>query len=130
MEYGTKLIHNDEGSHSDSFRINLESFGTFRSHLFHKPVTDRELFLEGRYAEAALEEKQANLKFYKSIIITTNLIHTTPSPCSWAKTTEVVSLALVPNRRSGSNKTSTILSEKPARKKRCRKKNHFSSMSN
>ena len=97
--------------------------------LFHKPVTDRELFLEERYAEAALEEKQANLKFYKSMI-TTNLIHTTPSPCSWAKTTEVVSLALVPNRRSGSNKTSTILSEKPVRKKRSRKKNHFSSMSN
>ena len=55
VEYGTKLIHNNEGSHSDSFRIYLESFKTFRSCLFHKPVTDRELSLEGRYTEAALK---------------------------------------------------------------------------
>ena len=56
VEYGTKLIHNNEGSHSDSFRINLESFKTFRNCLSHKLVTERELFLGGRrYSEAALK---------------------------------------------------------------------------
>ena len=56
VEYGTKLIHNNEGSHSDSFRINLESFKTFRNCLSHKPVTERELFLGGRrYTELALK---------------------------------------------------------------------------
>ena len=36
---GTKLVVNDQRGHSDSLRINLESFRTIRSPLFHKPVT-------------------------------------------------------------------------------------------
>ena len=41
---GTKLILDDQDNHLDSFRINLESFKSFRGPLFYKPVTGQVLF--------------------------------------------------------------------------------------
>ena len=36
---GIKLILDDQGNHLDSYTISLESFRSFRSPLFRKPVT-------------------------------------------------------------------------------------------
>ena len=52
---GTKLILNEHGNNSDSFRISLESFGSFRGPLLFKPVTGQELFFAGSYSKPALD---------------------------------------------------------------------------
>ena len=51
---GTKLILDDHGNNLDSFRISLESFGSFRGTLLHKPVTGQELFFAVSYSKPAL----------------------------------------------------------------------------
>ena len=42
----SKFILNDQGGHSDSFRINVESFSAFRDPLFLKQIPGRELLFE------------------------------------------------------------------------------------
>ena len=42
----TKLVSNDQGGHSDSFGINLESFRTLKCLKFHKQMIGSELFLK------------------------------------------------------------------------------------
>ena len=51
---GTKVILDDYGNSLDSFRINLESFRSFKGPLFHKPVTGQELFFAVSYSKLAL----------------------------------------------------------------------------
>ena len=41
---GIKLTLDDQGNHWDSYTISLESFRSFRGHLFQKPVTDQDFF--------------------------------------------------------------------------------------
>lgn len=41
-----KLIQNDQRGHSDSFRINMESFSTFEDLLFLKQIPGIELLFE------------------------------------------------------------------------------------
>ena len=50
----TKLILNDYGSHSCSFRTNLVSLRTFRCPLFSKPVSWLGLFFAISYSKPAL----------------------------------------------------------------------------
>ena len=52
---GTKLILDDHGNNLDSFKISLESFGSFRGPLLHKLVTGQELFFAVSYSNFALE---------------------------------------------------------------------------
>ena len=56
---GTKLILDDHGNNLDSFRINLESFRSFRGSLLHKSVTGQELFSAVSYSKPALETYKA-----------------------------------------------------------------------
>ena len=42
----TKLVSNDQGGHSDSFGINLESFRTLKCLKFHKQMIGSEHFLK------------------------------------------------------------------------------------
>ena len=51
---GIKLILDDWGNHLDSYTISLESFRSFRSPLFCKPLTGQELFLAVSYSKPAL----------------------------------------------------------------------------
>ena len=51
---GTKLILDDHGNNSDSFRISLESFRSFRGPILNKPVTGQELFFAIFYSKPAL----------------------------------------------------------------------------
>ena len=50
----TKVILNNQDGPLDSFRINLESFRTFRGLLFHKKHYWKRNFLEARYILTAL----------------------------------------------------------------------------
>ena len=51
----SNLMLNDKGGHLDSFKINAETFRTFRGSLFLKQITGRELHLDAQYIQLALE---------------------------------------------------------------------------
>ena len=61
---GSKLILDDHGNNLDSFRISLESFGSFRGLLLPKPVTVQELFFAVSYSKLALLRELTNLTSY------------------------------------------------------------------
>ena len=50
----TKLILDDHGNTLPYLEISLESFGSFRGSLLHKPVTGEELFFAVSYRKPAL----------------------------------------------------------------------------
>ena len=50
----TKLILDDHGNNLYLFRISLESLGSFRGPLLHKPATGQELKLTISYNKLAL----------------------------------------------------------------------------
>ena len=51
---GIKLVLDDQGNHSDSYALSLESFGLFRGPLFRKPVAGQELFFNVSYSKPVL----------------------------------------------------------------------------
>merc|ERR1712051_80529 len=53
-QHPCKLFLDDHGNNLDSFRISLESFGSFRGPILHKPVTGQELFFDVFYSKPAL----------------------------------------------------------------------------
>jgi hypothetical protein len=58
---GTKLILDDHGNNLDSFKISLESFGSFRGALLLKPVTGQELLFAVSYRKPALVVDQVSV---------------------------------------------------------------------
>ena len=68
---GIKLILDDQGNHLDSSAISLESFKSFRGHLFCKPVTSKELFFAVSYSKLALgiHDSSLNACFFPSLFL-------------------------------------------------------------
>ena len=65
------MILNDQEGHSDSFRINVESFRTFRDLLFHQQITGRAPVLKAWYILLALGDLKnpfVCLKFMQGMI--------------------------------------------------------------
>ena len=63
---GTKLVLDDHGNNLDSFRINLESFRSFRGHLLPKPATCQQMFFAVSYSKPALVKALWNWRFRSS----------------------------------------------------------------